>query len=271
MKKIVLLLVLTTLGWGCTILGYNVHDRYDHVNVVLKFDTPYVGKVTQAYAKNAIFIDLDDVSIHKKEDIGVYSIYLSALHLYPKDHHLILQADVPEKVILTTATSPDGYTLRLRFAQQKEGEVTPLPHYPLHHFDTPSPTQDNTSSQTFLNILIILGLGFAMAFAVVIGVRRKTSTEEDSSPPITESFFSSPFTDIRFQKVLDSTHTVVMIHTYDYEYLMLLGAGESLLLDTFIGGYPMTYEEFESLLRYHYSELKHFFIPAPTENTVVID
>ncbi len=271
MKIILSLLWISSLLWGSKILGYNAYDRYDHVDVVFEFDTPYKGKITQEYGKNALFLDIDDASLTTPVDLNLYYIYLTALHLYPKNHHLILKADVPEKVILTTATSPDGYTLRLRFAQQKEGEVTPLPHYPLHHFDTPSPTQDNTSSQTFLNILIILGLGFAMAFAVVIGVRRKTSTEEDSSPPITESFFSSPFTDIRFQKILDSTHTVVMIHTYDYEYLMLLGGGESLLLDTFIGGYPMTYEEFESLLRYHYSELKHFFIPAPTENTVVID
>lgn len=271
MKKSVLVLVLTTLGWGSTILGYNVHDRYDHVNVVLKFDTPYVGKVTQAYEKNAIFIDLDDVSIHKKEDIGVYSIYLSALHLYPKDHHLILKADVPEKIFFTPSISSDGYTLRLRFAQQHAGQVIP-PNTATHLFDPPTtPTDHTTTSQTVMSVLTILGLGFALAFALVIAVRRKEDKDKKASPSPEESFTSSPFTDIRFQKALDSTHTVVMIHTYHYEYLLLLGGGESLLLDTFVGGYPMTYEEFESLLRYHYVELKPFFDHAPSGNTVVID
>lgn len=214
MKKSVLLLVLTTLGWGSTILGYNVHDRYDHANVVLKFDTPYVGKVTQAYEKNAIFTDLDDVSIQKKEDIGVYSLYLSALHL----------------------------------------------------FDPPTtPTDHTTTSETVMSVLTILGLGFALAFALVIAVRRKEDNDKKASPSPEESFTSSPFTDIRFQKALDSTHTVVMLHTYHYEYLLLLGGGESLLLDTFVGGYPMTYEEFESLLRYHYVELKPFFTSVPKE------
>ena len=56
--KYLFLLLLPVLLFGSKILSYNVYERSQHVDIMLTFDTPYEGKLSQIKKNGNIILKL---------------------------------------------------------------------------------------------------------------------------------------------------------------------------------------------------------------------
>lgn len=278
MKKIVLLLLLTTLVWGSKILSYNVYDRHERVDVMLTFDTPYEGVLRQNQRGGVITIKLEEASIDTPLNKNINSTYLQNITITPIGDQIQITAKVSNNVILQASKTSDSYGLRLRFS-------TPAP-VSLASKNTAEkvsglPTKNGSEfEQSYYVVIGILVIGIGILFwlkqniatrATAIHAAPKTpwsfntSTKKTVPTPTPISSIEGGGVQIRFQKSLDPIHSVAMLDFGTQSYLVLLG-NNTILLDKFQDNIPITQNEFETLLRSKHQELDGFFQLGTTQD-----
>jgi len=278
MKKIVLLLLLSTLVWGSKILSYNVYDRHERVDVMLTFDTPYEGVLRQNQQGGLITIKLEEASIDTPLNKNINSTYLQNITITPIGDQIQITAKVSKNVVLQASKTSDSYGLRLRFS-------TPAT-VPLTAEDTTEkisglPTKNGSEfEQSYYVVIGILVIGIGILFwlkqniatrATAIHAAPKTpwsfnaSTKKTIPIPTPLSSLEGGGVQIRFQKSLDPIHSVAMLDFGTQSYLVLLG-NNTILLDKFQDNIPITQNEFETLLRSKHQELDGFFQLGTTQD-----
>lgn len=280
MKKIVLLLLLSTLVWGSKILSYNVYDRHERVDVMLTFDTPYEGVLRQNQQGGLITIKLEEASIDTPLNKNINSTYLQNITITPIGDQIQITAKVSKNVVLQASKTSDSYGLRLRFS-------TPAA-VPLTAEDTTSkisglPTKNGSEfEQSYYVVIGILVIGIGILFwlkqniatrATAIHAAPKTPWTFNTTPknalptpnPTPISTLEGSGVQIRFQKTLDPAHSVAMLDFGTQSYLVLLG-NNTILLDKFQDNIPITQNEFETLLRSKHQELDGFFQLGTTQD-----
>ena len=278
MKKIVLLLLLSTLVWGSKILSYNVYDRHERVDVMLTFDTPYEGVLRQNQQGGLITIKLEEASIDTPLNKNINSTYLQNITITPIGDQIQITAKVSKNVVLQASKTSDSYGLRLRFS-------TPAT-VPITAGDTTEkvsglPTKNGSEfEQSYYVVIGILVIGIGILFwlkqniatrATAIHAAPKTpwsfnaSTKKTIPIPTPLSSLEGGGVQIRFQKSLDPIHSVAMLDFGTQSYLVLLG-NNTILLDKFQDNIPITQNEFETLLRSKHQELDGFFQLGTTQD-----
>jgi len=291
MKKLILLLsILPVLAWGSKILSYNIYDRNDRADVMLTFDTPYEGVLRQTKQGDSIIIKLEGAFLDTPKIKSVNSKFLTKLTIAPMGEQIQIIAQVPSDISLQASKTSDSYGLRLRFmtsgkgaASQNSTEMAPAATASL------LPTKgDNEFERSYYVVIAILVIGIAILFWLKHSINQKATQlhkqpkapwlfqKNDASAentPITPAMNSSHLpldggVHIRFQKPIDSTHTVAMLDYGSQSYLVLLG-NNSVLLDKFQDNMPvMTQNDFESLLQSKHRELDGFFqLASSTDET----
>lgn len=277
MKKLALLLLLSTVVWGSKILSYNIYDRHERVDIMLTFDTPYEGVLRQNTQGDMITIKLEEASIDTPLNKNISSEYLKKIAIIQVGDQIQISAQVGNNVILQASKTSDSYGLRLRFtppasiplmgngATEDQAAVSSLP--------TKNGSEFERSYYVVIGILII---GIVILFWLKQNIAKKAtalhsepkkpwsfgSLAKNSTAPSPGSTLSSG-TDrggvqIRFQKTLDTAHSVAMLDFGTQSYLVLLG-NNTILLDKFQDNIPITQNEFETLLRTKHQELDGFF------------
>jgi hypothetical protein len=278
MKKIILLLLLSTLVWGSKILSYNVYDRHERVDVMLTFDTPYEGVLRQNQQGGLITIKLEEASIDTPLNKNINSTYLQNITITPVGDQIQITAKVSANVVLQASKTSDSYGLRLRFSAPAAA--------PLTAEDTTAkisglPTKNGSEfEQSYYVVIGILVIGIAILFwlkqniatrATAIHAAPKTpwtfnaSTKKAVPTPTPISSIEGGGVQIRFQKSLDPVHSVAMLDFGTQSYLVLLG-NNTILLDKFQDNIPITQNEFETLLRTKHQELDGFFQLGTTQD-----
>lgn len=273
MKKIVLLLLLSTLVWGSKILSYNIYDRHERVDVMLTFDTPYEGVLRQNQQGSIITIKLEEASIDSPLNKNINSSYLQNITITPIGDQIQITAKVSNNVVLQASKTSDSYGLRLRFSPSV---ATPNLTEESTEKVSSLPTKDGSEFEKSYYVVIgILVIGIGILFwlkqniatrATAIHAAPKTpwtfsTTTKNAIPtpnPTPISNIESGGVQIRFQKTLDPAHSVAMLDFGTQSYLVLLG-NNTILLDKFQDNIPITQNEFETLLRSKHQELDGFF------------
>jgi len=278
MKKIVLLLLLSTLVWGSKILSYNVYDRHERVDVMLTFDTPYEGVLRQNQQNGLITIKLEEASIDTPLNKKINSTYLQNITITPIGDHIQITAQVSNNVILQASKTSDSYGLRLRFSAPA---TVPLTAEDTTEKVSSLPTKNGSEfEQSYYVVIGILVIGIGILFwlkqniatrATAIHAAPKTpwtfnaSTKKTAPTPTPISSIEAGGVQIRFQKSLDPIHSVAMLDFGTQSYLVLLG-NNTILLDKFQDNIPITQNEFETLLRTKHQELDGFFQLGTTQD-----
>ncbi len=278
MKKIVLLLLLTTLVWGSKILSYNVYDRHERVDVMLTFDTPYEGVLRQNQQNGLITIKLEEASIDTPLNKKINSTYLQNITITPIGDQIQITAKVSNNVILQASKTSDSYGLRLRFSTPA---TVPLTAEDTTEKVSSLPTKNGSEfEQSYYVVIGILVIGIGILFwlkqniatrATAIHAAPKTpwafnaSTKKVLPTPTPISSIEGGGVQIRFQKSLDPIHSVAMLDFGTQSYLVLLG-NNTILLDKFQDNIPITQNEFETLLRSKHQELDGFFQLGTTQD-----
>ncbi|MDD5211564.1 MAG: hypothetical protein PHV62_04055 [Sulfuricurvum sp.] len=284
MKKLALLLLLPVFLFGSKILSYNVYDRHDHVDVMLTFDTPYEGVLRQNRQGDVIVIKLEAATIDTPVTKVITSDFLQKLSITSSADQIQIVANVPANVLLQASKTSDSYGLRLRFnpptasplvgntGGQNTAETSTLPT-----------KQGNEFEQSYYVVIAILVIGIGILFWLKQGIAKKTirMREEPKTPwlfnsdkksnPILSSNTSLASSlegggvHIRFQKTLDSSHSVAMLDFGTQSYLVLLG-NNTILLDKFQDNIPISQNEFETMLKSKHQELDSFFQLGTTQD-----
>jgi hypothetical protein len=285
MRYLTLLLLLPTFLWGAKILSYNVYDRNDRVDVMLTFDTPYEGVLRQNRQGNTIIVKLEEALIEDPKVKEVNSKYLSKLTISPQEGHIEIVAEVTNDIIMQASKTSDSYGLRLRFMQSVSTNAatrsSPVDEAAISSIPT---KKSNEFEQSYYVVIAILVIGIGILFWLKQNIARRTATlqSEPKAPWLfnkssaeVKATLTTPLPQtgesggvhIRFQKTLDSSHTVAMLDYGTMSYLVLLG-NNTLLLDKFQDNIPITQNDFETLLQSKHRELDGYFQLAPAQDEV---
>lgn len=277
MKKILLLTALLPISLlASKILSYNIYDRTDRADIMITFDTPYSGKITQSTTSNKIIINLEDASIESPKIKKVNSSFLQSLAITPMAQKTQIVASVPQNIRLMASKTSDGYGLRLRFKSgvansaattQKEQASTS------QNFLSGLPTKKDEGISNRYYIVV----GFLLIAVIVLlyfkrQIIKKQSangqnpwlfqnTPQQASTPMQNATPQQTATlnevSIRFQKGIDSSNSVVMLDFGSQSYLVLMG-NSNILLDKFTDNIPTTQAEFETILQSRHEQLEEF-------------
>lgn len=284
MKKLALILLIPAILFGSKILSYNIYDRNDHVDIMLTFDTPYEGVLRQNRQGDVIAIKLEQASIDSPIVKTITSDYLQKLTISPNADQIEIVANVPANVILQASKTSDSYGLRLRFNPSLASPLQDSLSAQNTTTNTLLPTkQGNEFEQSYYVVIGILIVGIAILFWLKQGISKKTlkmrdepktpwsfKTEKPKNPLLSSTASLSNTlggggVQIRFQKTLDSSHSVAMLDFGTQSYLVLLG-NNTILLDKFQDNIPISQNEFETMLQSKHQELDGFFQLGTTQD-----
>lgn len=285
MRYLLPLLLLPVFLWGAKILSYNVYDRNDRVDVMLTFDTPYEGVLRQNRQGNTVVVKLEEAFIDDPKVKDINSKYLNKLTISPENQDIQIIAEVASDVVMQASKTSDSYGLRLRFMYPESAapltQSAPVDEASVGALPT---KKSNEFEQSYYVVIGILIVGIAILFWLKQNIAKRSAVinQEPKSPWLfnkstaeTKTTASNPLpitTDsggihIRFQKTLDSSHTVAMLDYGTMSYLVLLGTN-TLLLDKFQDNIPVTQNDFETLLQSKHRELDGYFQLAPAQDEV---
>ncbi len=244
-----------------------MYDRSDRVDIMITFDTPYEGSITQNISQSKIIIKLNDASIESPKSKEVSSNYLQSLTITPMTGYAQITALVPNGISLQASKTSDGYGLRLRFINQTA--TTQKTQTANTNSLSSLPTKkDGDTTQAYYVVVTLLVLGILILFFL----KRKIALNQQQQPKIKQenswlfkenktiksqdTKSNSPIS-IQFQKNINHDNSVVMLDFADQSYLILIGTN-NILLDKFVGNKPVTQEDFETILQNRHQELDHF-------------
>jgi hypothetical protein len=266
MIKLLLLVLLPFSLYASKILSYNVYDRTDRVDIMLTFDTPYKGIIKQNTTKSKILITLENATIESAKNKRISSKFLQKISIIPLSNKTQIIAYLPASNIqLQASKTIDGYGLRLRFTTKaiikneeniaKEDSLSVLPT-----------KKGNDISNRYYIVISILIIGLFILLYLKRKVQPNNTKPSSKQPWLFQSTTttkteknntSDEAVTIRFQKVIDSDNSVVMLDFVNQSYLVLMGKN-NILLDKFTDNQPSSQQEFDSILQNRHDELEAF-------------
>lgn len=255
MKPLLILAIVTLNLFSANILSFKVYDRNDRTDLLLTFDTPYNGRISQQNTLNKTTLLLYDANYKEQIQKNIYSPFIDTFSIIPQNNRSALVLTLAKESVFKVSKTVDNYGLRLRI------EKKPLANTPLKkssakgiHSNSLPTKSEHLSNDRY--IIVVLVLFFAVLFLFFI--KRKVEKGKGSAgwlfknqPKVGEQF------NIIFQKPLDNVNKVVLLEVNDRQYLVVLGTSH-LLLDTFTDKKDINQEGFESILQENRQELDHY-------------
>jgi hypothetical protein len=260
-RLILALLSCTPLLFSSTILSHQIYDRSDRVDVMLTFDTPYDGTLSQYRQSGKIVVKLGDATIDTPALKKLSSPFVSKLTITPIDQETQFIATVPDSVVLRASKTSDAYGLRLRFTNGAPAVTTSAPSLTSQQTAATSGLPTKPDLQISTSYYVVIGILVA-GIIILLYLKRKISATASGGSKKPWLFATSgdkkaDNVTIRFQKGIDQKNRVVMMDYGEESYLVVIGS-TNLLLDKFHGNQPVTQSEFESMLQDKHEELDSF-------------
>jgi len=261
--RLLFLLLLPFFLFGSKILSYNVYERTQHVDIMLTFDTPYEGKLSQVKKDGTIILKLQDASIESPKIKTLRTSYLRKMTITPINSHTEIILQTAPDVKMSASKTSDAYGLRLRFfkteaVQQssttKQNSTSPASSLPTRG--------DNKFNNAYFIVIAILIFGIILMLWLK---RRMGASPSSKSKWLFKNTTKKEGISVRFQKPLDPKNRVAMLDFEGQSYLVLLGTS-NVLLDKFIDGKPVsTQSEFDKILDENKTELDSYLQLDPAD------
>lgn len=255
--KHLLLLLLPFLLFGSKILSYNVYERSNRVDVMLTFDTPFDGKLSQIKQNNKIILKLEGASIEAPKIKNISTSYLHKMTLTPIASHTEVILQTASSVNMSASKTSDAYGLRLRFTKgvpASKASTTKTSSF----LDTVGLETKNDSefNNSYYVVIAILMLGII----IMLWLKKKMGpvAAKGKQPWLFKGSPKKEGISVRFQKPLDPKNRVAMLDFEGQSYLVLLG-NSNILLDKYSQGKPVrTQNEFDKILDDNKAELDSY-------------
>ncbi|KIM10310.1 MAG: hypothetical protein KU37_10965 [Sulfuricurvum sp. PC08-66] len=254
MRALLILAVLAQLLFGSTILTFKLYERDDRVDVLLTFDTPYEGRISQKRSDTTTYITFNDATYDQSITKTVNSKFISAFTLASQGTSALMSIQMPQTAQLSVSKTVDNYGLRLRFEAGTSALPT-LKESTALSTTTPLVTNENAPSMLNTQYIIVIALLF-IGVGVLFWVKRRVQ-KEGNSWLFAAGTKAANEVRILFQKNLDAHNRVVMIEVGTKHYLALVG-NSNVLLDTFGDEAPVSQENFDAMLRQNKTQLDKY-------------
>jgi len=114
MKKLLILLFTLSYINAANLLTYNIYERSDRIDLMLSFDSPYEGRLTQKRGENITILTLNDLTYDKLIEKNINSNILQALSIEPIKDSLQVVLKSQKNIAVIASKTIDGFGLRIR-------------------------------------------------------------------------------------------------------------------------------------------------------------
>lgn len=249
MKILFLFMVWIAPLFASNLLTYNVYERTDRIDIMLSFDSPYEGSISQKNESSSIALTLSDLHYDKMVEKSINSPIVQELVIIPdaKSLKVVLKSD--KKINVIASKTVDGFGLRIR------GSLALAPT-----FTQPTalePTSKPQASPLAWDVLdarygMVLGVLFVL-LVLLFWIRKRLggfSTRGNSQG--VKSWLFNPKTGIPqevnllHKKPLDAQNSVVLFEYQNIRYLVVTG-NTNVLLEKFQDGEVKDSNDFEKV------------------------
>ncbi len=245
MRVAIFLLFLSTSLFSTTIINNNIYKQDDSVDLMLTFDEPYLGKISQKRDNNSTILLLDGVKIEKSITREINSKILQKIHIFPFKSEIVVKVDSKRPFTIKASKTVDNYGLRIRIKSEKVKRVEPIKERVLE-----TKKESEVSGSLFKVILVLVFL-FALLFFLKRWMQGGSLKE---SWLFSKNIEKRDGIRVLKQKMLDHKNRVVLLEFGGKNYLVVLGES-SILLDKFDSDSPLKGDSFDTLLKENSTKL----------------
>lgn len=252
-----LLLLLPCFLFGSKILSYNIYERSNRVDIMLTFDTPYEGRLSQIRQDDKIVLKLEDASIEAPKIKNINTSYLHKMTITPINAHTEIILETASNIAMNVSKTSDAYGLRLRFNKEAAAGKNEIKKTDPAAGTASLPTKKaNDFNDSYYVVIAILLIGIL----IMLWLKKKmgVTPTKGKTPWLFKGGAKKEGISVRFQKPLDPKNRVVMIDYEGQSYLVVIG-NSNVLLDKYKGNKPVTSQsEFDKLLDENKTELDSY-------------
>jgi len=253
MRLFVALLVLLSWVNASNLLTYNVYERSDRVDVMLSFDAPHEGSISQKNDATSITLTINDLGYDKMIEKSINSNIIQELTIIPEKNNtlkVVLKSD--KKVSVVASKTVDGFGLRIRSSVMQAPTQSSSETVSSSLPTVPSSSADLIDTRYIIVIAILLFLVFVMFW---IKKRLAIQTIKPSNAAAQKggkSWLFNPKTGIQqevtllHKKQIDNQNSVVLFEYGTIKYLVMTG-NSNVLLEKFQNGEVKDDTDFEKV------------------------
>lgn len=248
MKIVVAFLLTLSCVFGSNLLTYNVYERSDRIDVMLSFDSPHEGSISQKNDATSITLTVNDLHYDKMVEKSINSPIIQELVLIPDTNSLKVVLKSDRKISVVASKTVDGFGLRIRGSiLQQASNQQPSAIEPVI-----KPNTDVASE--FLDTRYLLVISLLLVLLVVMAWVRKRVGKATSNPKQSggKSWLFNPKTglpqevNLLHKKPLDNQNSVVLFEYGNIKYLVMTG-NTNVLLEKFQNGEVKDNNDFEKV------------------------
>lgn len=253
------LLILSSFAFSSNLLTHNIYERSDRVDIMLSFDSPYEGRITQKRGENITTLTLNDLSYDKLIEKNINSKIIQAITIEPNAQSLRVILKSSQNIAVIASKTVDGFGLRVRakpIAIKKQS--------PISSKKTVAPAQANTQQTSLSNILgegtsdlvdsryiMVLTILFILLL-VMLWVKNKVTKASSNIQTKKNSWLFNKSENqslnkevqVLHKKAIDQQNSVVLLEFEGKKYLVMTGSS-NLLLEKFSGDEIQDNSDFE--------------------------
>lgn len=243
--------------WSCVnasnLLTYNVYERSDRVDIMLSFDAPHEGGISQKNDATSITLTINDLGYDKMIEKSINSNIIQELTIIPEKNNtlkVVLKSD--KKVSVVASKTVDGFGLRIR------SSIMQAPAQSASETVSASSLPTTASSTDFVDtryIIVIVILLFLVVLMLWIKKRLGIQTIKPASTASNgggKSWLFNPKTgsqqevNVLHKKQIDNQNSVVLFEYGTIKYLVMTG-NSNVLLEKFQNGEVKDDNDFEKV------------------------
>ncbi len=231
MKNIFILLLFVSFSFSANLLTHNIYERSDRVDIMLSFDSPYEGEISQRRGKNITTLTLSDLTYDKLIEKNINSNILQAITIEPNKDNLNVILKSKNSIAVIASKTVDGFGLRIRTKpitknQAKTSSKT-VTKTPLNI----KPTEDLIDGR-YLSVILLLSIMILFMLWLKKRVVKKSDTLKSKNSWLFKSNntnLPSGEVNILHQKQIDNSNSVVLLEFENRKYLVMTGNSNVLL------------------------------------------
>ena len=221
MRIIVLIFFLSSLLLSATITNHNIYKQDESIDLMLTFDKPYLGKISQKKEGESTILMLENIKIEDSINTKVTSDIIQQIKILPYKNQVFIKVEALKPYEIEASKTIDNYGLRIR--------VKPKIMKTLQSAKFETKKEQNLSG-SFLKVISVLGFLILLLYLLK---RWITNSNQTSNSWL---FYKDPNKkqniNVLHQKALDTKNRVALLEYNGMNYLLILGSN-NLLLDKF--------------------------------------
>lgn len=234
MRNIFIFLFLISFANSANLLTHNVYERSDRVDVMLSFDSPYEGKISQKRGSNITTLTLSDLTYDRLIEKNINSNILQAITIAPNKDSINVIIKSKNSIGVIASKTVDGFGLRIRTKSIAKASQKPTNTTVSDKTQTPistKPSEDLVDGR-YLSVIFLLSIMVIFMFWIKRRVTKKTEKvksknswlfkKDDKNTPNGE-------VNVLHQKNIDNNNSVVLLEFENRKYLVMTGSSNVLL------------------------------------------